>query len=240
MDSDSTLSPQIKRELAGSALLLFAVFLCGALISGTRGAAAGCASAGSFFGPVGSCLRSALTFTLGVPAAFLAAVVPAVHALRLFGRMQAAADRSWLVFLIGLVVLFPVGAALATGAHREIGPLSGMWGSVAAFYMVLAFGAVGAWIVFVLAASALTAATLAWNPLRLIVGPGARRSSGGSMRMRSSVSRALRSRKPSGSLRRRRWRRPTRRCRPSTRPATHWSHRPTRGAGGAWVANRMA
>jgi S-DNA-T family DNA segregation ATPase FtsK/SpoIIIE len=178
MESDSTLSPQIKRELAGSALLLFAVFLCGALISGSRGAATGCAAAGGFFGPVGACLRSALTFTLGVPAAFLAAIVPAVHALRLFGRMQAAADRSWLVFLIGLVVLFPVGAALATGAHREIGTLSGMWGSVAAFYMVLAFGVVGAWIVFLLAASALTAATLAWNPLRLIVGPGGRRPQG--------------------------------------------------------------
>jgi len=158
----------------GSALLLSAVFVAGALLTGGRSdAAVGCAAAGGIFGPVGSCLRSALIFTLGTPAAFLVSVVPAVHALRLFGRMRAAADRSWLVFLIGLVLLFPVGAALATGAHREITALSGMWGSLAAFYLVLAFGAAGGWIVFLLAASALTAATLAWNPLRLLVGPAA-------------------------------------------------------------------
>jgi DNA segregation ATPase FtsK/SpoIIIE, S-DNA-T family len=175
-DSRTALAPHVKRELAGSALLLFAVFLAGALVAGGRhDAEVGCASASGIFGPVGSCLRSALTFTLGVPAAFLTAIVPAVHALRLFGRMREGTDRSWLVFLIGLVVLFPVGAALATGAHREITPLSGMWGSVAGFYLVVAFGMAGAWIVFVLLASGLTAATLAWNPLRLIVGPGIRR-----------------------------------------------------------------
>ncbi len=179
-ESRATLAPHIKRELAGSALLLFAVFLLGALLTGGRhDAEVGCASAGGVFGPVGSCLRAALTFTLGVPAAFLTAIVPAVHALRLFGRMRQGADRSWLVFLIGLVVLFPIGAALATGAHREITTLSGMWGSVAGFYLVVAFGMAGAWIVFVLAASALTAATLAWNPLRLIIGPGVRRSQTG-------------------------------------------------------------
>jgi S-DNA-T family DNA segregation ATPase FtsK/SpoIIIE len=171
-DSHGTLSPHVKRELAGSALLLFAVFLAGALLAGGRGdATGGCAAAGGIFGPVGSCLRSALTFTLGTPAAFLLCAVAVVHALRLFGRIRAAADRSWLVFLLGLVLLFPVGAALATGAHREITTLSGMWGSVAAFYLVLAFGAAGGWIVFLLAASALTAGTLAWNPLRLLIGP---------------------------------------------------------------------
>ena len=172
--SRESLSPHVKRELTGTALLLFAVFLSGALAVGTLPARAapggGCASAGGIFGPVGNCLRASLVFTLGVPAAVLLPLIPAVHALRLFGRLRAAADRSWLVFLIGLVLLVPPGIALALGAHRDITPLTGLWGSLAAFYLVVAFGVAGAWIIFVLATSALTAATLAWNPLRVVVG----------------------------------------------------------------------
>ena len=45
---------------------------------------------------------------LGWPAALLLPLVPAVHALRLFGRMRSDTDRSWMVFLAGLVVLLPI------------------------------------------------------------------------------------------------------------------------------------
>ena len=173
--SRDSLSPEVKHELVGTALLLFAVFLSGALAAGWLQAppapGVGCAAAGGIFGPVGSCLRASLVFTLGVPGAVLLPLIPAVHALRLFGRLRAGTDRSWLVFLVGLVLLVPPGIALALGGHREITSLTGLWGSLAAFYLVVAFGVAGAWIIFLLATSALTAATLAWNPLRVVVGP---------------------------------------------------------------------
>jgi S-DNA-T family DNA segregation ATPase FtsK/SpoIIIE len=172
-----SLSPHVKREVAGTALLLFSVFLLGALTVGALRhpvPGEGCSSAGAIFGPVGGCLNALLVSGLGAPGAWLLAMVPLVHSLRIFGRLRESTDRSWLVFLGGLVVLLPIGIALATGAHRELTSTSGLWGAFAAFYLVRGFGVAGAWILFALAASALTAATLAWNPLRLVVGPGRR------------------------------------------------------------------
>jgi S-DNA-T family DNA segregation ATPase FtsK/SpoIIIE len=158
-------------------LLLFSVFLVGALAVGALRSPVpgqGCSAAGGIFGPVGGCLNALLVSVLGSPAAWLLAIVPLVHALRLFDRLRASADRSWLVFLLGMVVLLPLGIALATGARRDITGTNGLWGALSAFYLVRAFGVAGAWIVLALAVSALTAATLAWNPLRMVVGPGAR------------------------------------------------------------------
>ncbi len=173
-DTRPSLPSHVKREVIGSALLLFAVFLAGALIDGTwRGAGRadlGCRAAGGFFGPVGSCLRSGIIFAVGAPAAILLILALVVHALRLFGRLRPAADRSWLVFLSGLAVLLPVGIALAVSGPPEISGLTGIWGSLAAYYLLLAFGVAGAWIVLVLAASALSAVTLAWSPLRMLIG----------------------------------------------------------------------
>jgi S-DNA-T family DNA segregation ATPase FtsK/SpoIIIE len=172
-----SLSPHVKRELTGTALLLFSVFLVGALAAGALRsplAGQGCSAVGGIFGPVGGCLNALLVYVLGSPAAWLLAIVPLVHALRLFDRLRASADRSWLVFLLGMVVLLPLGIALAMGARRDITGTNGLWGALSAFYLVRAFGVAGAWIVFALAVSALTAATLAWNPLRMVVGPGAR------------------------------------------------------------------
>jgi S-DNA-T family DNA segregation ATPase FtsK/SpoIIIE len=175
--SKVSLSANVKREVAGTALLLFSVFLLGALTVGALRhpvPGEGCSSAGAIFGPVGGCMNALLVWMLGVPAAWLLAVVPLVHALRMFGRLRESADRSWLVFLGGLVALLPIGIALSTGAHRNLTSAGGLWGAFSAFYLVRGFGVAGAWIVFALAASALTAATLAWNPLRLVIGPGAR------------------------------------------------------------------
>ena len=173
-ESRVSVSPHVKREVAGTALLLFSVFVLGALTVGALRhpvPGEGCSSAGAIFGPVGGCLNAVLVNGLGAPGAWLLALVPMVHALRIFGRLQQSTDRSWLVFLGGLVVLLPIGIALATGAHRELTSSSGLWGAFAAFYLSRGFGVAGAWILFALAASALTAATLAWNPLRLVIGP---------------------------------------------------------------------
>lgn len=151
----------VRRELTGIALLLFAVFLAGALVI-----------PGGIFGPVGVFLRDHLEMGLGMPAALLLPLVPAVHALRLFGRLARTADRNWLVFLAGAVVILPVAIGLAVSpplgtAH----PLVGVWGGLAAFYLRQAFGVAGAWIMVVLAVSTLTAASLAWNPIRALVAP---------------------------------------------------------------------
>ncbi|HWZ59166.1 MAG TPA: DNA translocase FtsK [Gemmatimonadaceae bacterium] len=171
----------VRRELTGIALLLFAVFLAGALVIG--GGAAGrfglaptlvgsCGTVAGVFGPVGSCLRAYLQFGLGVPAALLLPLIPAVHALRLFGRLARTADRSWLVFLAGAALVLPVALGLALPvALPAIQPLAGLWGGFAAYYIRAGFGVAGGWIVIALALSALMAATLAWNPIRALVAP---------------------------------------------------------------------
>jgi S-DNA-T family DNA segregation ATPase FtsK/SpoIIIE len=163
----------LKREIAGIALLLFALFLAGAvLVPPGTAVYESCTAAKSVFGPVGACLRSWSRDLIGIPAALLLPLIPAVHALRLFGRLESETDRSWLVFLIGVVVLLPVALGLARGIPAgELDAAAGLWGGFFATYAVKAFGAVGAWIMVALAASVLAAATLRWNPIRALVGP---------------------------------------------------------------------
>ena len=163
----------LKREIAGIALLLFALFLAGAfLVPPGTAVYESCTAAHGIFGPVGACLRSWSRDLIGIPAALLVPLIPAVHALRLFGRMESETDRSWLVFLIGVVVILPVALGLAREAEQGlVDPAAGLWGDFIATYAERAFGAVGAWLMLALAASALAAATLRWNPIRAIVGP---------------------------------------------------------------------
>jgi S-DNA-T family DNA segregation ATPase FtsK/SpoIIIE len=151
----------VRRELTGIALLLFAVFLAGALVV-----------PGAIFGPVGLFLRDHLEAGLGIPAALVLPLVPAVHALRLFGRLARTADRNWLVFLAGAVVVVPIAVGMALPAPLgTIQPYAGLWGGFAAYYIRGAVGVAGGWIVVALAVSALMAATLAWNPVRALVAP---------------------------------------------------------------------
>ena len=171
----------VRRELTGIALLLFAAFLACALVlgggSGWQSALVptrltGCRSAGGVFGPVGSCLRASLQLVFGVPAALLLPLIPAVHALRLFGRLAHRTDRSWLVFLAGAAVILPVVLGLAFPVNPGVlSVVGGLWGAFAADSVRSAFGPAGAWFVVALAVSALTAATLAWNPIRVLIAP---------------------------------------------------------------------
>jgi S-DNA-T family DNA segregation ATPase FtsK/SpoIIIE len=160
-------SSGLKRELTGIALLLFAVFVGGALLSlALRGL-----GAGFDMGPVGRVLSEPLVALLGWPAAALVPTVPAVHALRLFGRMESETDRSWMIFLAGVVAILPIAIGLGVNAPQgEYSHASGLWGGFVAFYWRAWFGGVGAWVIVALAASALTAVTLRWNPLRMLVG----------------------------------------------------------------------
>ena len=126
------------------------------------------------FGWAGSLLAYPLARFLGWPAAALIPVALAAHALRLFGRLAERTDRSWMVFLLGLVFLLPVGIGLAQGGLRDATNLSGLWGAFSAFYLLQFAGTAGAWIIVALSLSALMAATLSWNPVRAIVAPPAK------------------------------------------------------------------
>jgi S-DNA-T family DNA segregation ATPase FtsK/SpoIIIE len=106
---------------------------------------------------------------LGWPAAAMLPLAPAAHALRLFGRLDQRTDRSWMVFLLGVVILLPIVFGLGEGGLREATGLSGLWGSFVAFYLLQFAGSAGAWIIVALALSALMAATLSWNPVRALV-----------------------------------------------------------------------
>src|SRR3982074_3454662 len=99
-------------------------------------------------GPVGRVLPEPLVAFFGWPAAALVPAVPAVHALRLFGRMESETDRSWMIFLAGVVAILPIAIGLGINAPQgEYSRLSGLWGGFVAFYWRAWFGGAGAWII---------------------------------------------------------------------------------------------
>ena len=162
----------LKREVLGIVLLLGAVFIAGALIATPAYSSQSCLDAGSIFGPVGACLRWSVLTLVGALSAGIVPLIPAVHALRLLGRIREGDDRRWLTFTIGLSVLVPVIASLARGAgvSAELDPLAGLWGGFAAFYLVKAIGLGGAWVTVAVMLSALSAVALNWNPIRALLG----------------------------------------------------------------------
>ena len=162
----------LKRELIGIALLLFSVFLAGALVALAASTLRGGVDVRHSVGFVGYYLAYPVVSFFGWPAAALLPAVPAVHALRLFGRLESETDRSWMIFLAGVVVLLPVAVGISVSDPRadDVSNLTGIWGGFVAWYWRAWFGGFGAWVVLLLAASALTAVTLRWNPVRMIVG----------------------------------------------------------------------
>ncbi|MGH7617767.1 MAG: DNA translocase FtsK 4TM domain-containing protein, partial [Gemmatimonadaceae bacterium] len=165
-------SSTLKREILGIALLLFAVFLAGAFAALALAQLRAGVNVEASVGFVGKILASPLVTFVGWPSAVLIPLVPAVHALRLFGRLESETDRSWMIFFAGLVALLPVALALALPAPTLGLPSAGagIWGGLIASWWTGWFGAFGAWVVVALSASVLMAATLAWNPVRALVG----------------------------------------------------------------------
>ena len=147
---------QRQREAAAVALLALAVFLAVAVVGGAGGVRPGgsCSDGTSLMWPVGSCTRALLVALVGVPAAFLVPLIPAVHALRLFGRLRSDTDRNWLVFLLGMGLLVPVAVGLALHVGRQRSEMAGLWGGFVAFYLDRAMNW-GAWLVVAAAFSAL-------------------------------------------------------------------------------------
>src|SRR5919107_2353654 len=77
-----------------------------------------------------------------------------------------------MIFLAGVVVLLPIAVGISVTDPRadDVSNATGIWGGFLAYYWRAWFGGFGAWVVLLLAASALTAVTLRWNPVRMIVG----------------------------------------------------------------------
>ena len=163
----------LRRELTGIVLALLAVFVAGTLLLQAVPDEGSCWASRGVFGPVGSCLKQGLQGLVGLPAAWLFPLAAGVHAIRLLGRLGSGPDRSWMIFLLGVAALMPIGIGLAAGDVRsdETTRIAGLWGSFFAYYLVQFFGSAGAWFVVALLLSALMAWTLRWNPIRAIVGP---------------------------------------------------------------------
>jgi S-DNA-T family DNA segregation ATPase FtsK/SpoIIIE len=166
---DNPSSSALAREIRGIVLLLFGIFLAGALAAEGYTQLHGNGNVRGNFGWVGALLAHPIALLLGWPAAAILPLALAAHALRLFGRLGERKDRSWMVFLLGMVVWLPVVFGLAGGGQREAGALAGIWGDFAAFYLLQFAGSVGAWILIAISLSILMAATLSWNPIRVIV-----------------------------------------------------------------------
>ncbi|HEX8897642.1 MAG TPA: DNA translocase FtsK 4TM domain-containing protein, partial [Chthoniobacterales bacterium] len=166
---DRPSSSALAREIRGIVLLLFGVFLAGALTAQGATQLQGYGSIRGNFGWIGALLARPIALLVGWPAAALLPLALIAHALRLFGRLGQRKDRSWMVFLLGMVVLLPIVFGLAGGGGREAGALPGIWGNFAAFYLLQFAGSVGAWILMAIAMSVLTAVALSWNPIRVIV-----------------------------------------------------------------------
>jgi DNA segregation ATPase FtsK/SpoIIIE, S-DNA-T family len=165
-------STGLKRELIGIALLLFSVFLAGALVALATSTLRGGVDVRHSVGFVGYYLAYPVVAFFGWPGAVLLPAVPAVHALRLFGRLESETDRSWMIFLAGVAVLLPIAVGISVSDPRadSASNVAGIWGGFVGYYWRAWFGGFGAWVVLVLAASVLTAVTLRWNPVRMIVG----------------------------------------------------------------------
>jgi len=162
----------LKREILGIGLLLFAVFLAGALGALALAELRAGVSVERSVGIIGTWLAQPLVTFFGWPAAVLIPLVPAVHALRLFGRLESETDRSWMIFFAGVVFLLPIalGLALAKPAPGLPSLGAGIWGELIAGWWASWFGSFGAWVIIALASSVLMAATLAWNPIRALIG----------------------------------------------------------------------
>jgi S-DNA-T family DNA segregation ATPase FtsK/SpoIIIE len=164
----------LRRELASVALALFAVFLVGALAFQRPPAGGACMDATGVFGPVGTGVRCLFVGAVGVPGALLVSLACLLVALRLVGRFATTTSlytaRASLL-AAGIVLLVPVAIGLATGGAPEATSASGLWGAFVAHYLRKFLGAAGGWIVWLLAASALTVLTLRWNPLRVVMAP---------------------------------------------------------------------
>ena len=170
------MGPQTRREIGGIALLLFGIFLAGALaVLGIAQLRVGSVNEiRTHVGPVGYYLAYPLVAAFGWPAALMAPLAPAVHALRVFGRLGSETDSRWMTFFAGVVALLPIAVGLAMNVPAgNSNTMAGIWGSFVAYYLRMWLGGIGAWLLWIAAVSTLTVITLGWSPIRALVGRSA-------------------------------------------------------------------
>ena len=109
----------VKRELSGVGLLLLALFLVGLLMTYAIGTDGGLLEVRGAFGAIGAAIVAPLVTILGWSGVVVLPVLPAVHGLRLLGRLNRSEDRSWLWFCAGLLLLVPIGFALGLRVGRD-------------------------------------------------------------------------------------------------------------------------
>src|SRR5205809_1382349 len=143
---DKPSSSALAREIRGIVLLLFGIFLAGALAAEgyTELHGPGGGNVRGNFGWVGALLAHPIAQLLGWPAAALLPLALAAHALRLFVRLGVRKDRSGMVFPFGMVVLLPIVFGLAQAGVPDATPLAGTWGAVGAFSVPAVAGSGGA------------------------------------------------------------------------------------------------
>ena len=155
----------VKREFSGVGLLLLALFLIGLLMTYAIGTDGGLREVRGAFGSIGAAIVAPLVTVFGWSGVVFLPILPAVHGLRLLGRLNRSEDRSWLWFTSGVMLLVPVAFALGLRVGRDTSLVAGVWGGMVAFYLAKLIGYVGAWLAVVAGLSGLTIATLAWNPV---------------------------------------------------------------------------
>ena len=158
----------VKRELSGVSLLLLSLFLVGLLMTYAIGTDGGLLEVRGAFGALGAAVVAPLVTVLGWSGVVFLPILPAVHGLRLLGRLNRTEDRSWLWFMSGLLLLVPVAFALGLRVGRDTSLVAGVWGGMLGFYLVKLVGYVGAWLAVIAGVSALTIGTLAWNPVHAL------------------------------------------------------------------------
>jgi DNA segregation ATPase FtsK/SpoIIIE, S-DNA-T family len=156
-------------ELGGIALLLAAVFIAGALVFGSHTQGSPCWVFAGPFGPVGGCLRWTILAGIGPIAAALFPILPALVAARLIGRLNDEDMRRMVGLVAAFIVLVAAAVALARGtesATLRYDGVAGGLGSLVAYSLIRPVGAVGAWLVLLLAAYVAVRPTIARNHRR--------------------------------------------------------------------------
>jgi S-DNA-T family DNA segregation ATPase FtsK/SpoIIIE len=162
------IDPRTKNDLWAIGALLAGLFLALATAPGI-----------SLTGPVGIALGSALRAFFGAGAAAVP-LIPLFWAVALFGHLDRSLGRRVTILLAGLSLTVPfalgVGyqtwesvahAALVAGALPEYPPWVGLAGGFLAFELRI-IGPVGEGLLALGAFSALTIATVGWNPLGVL------------------------------------------------------------------------
>jgi S-DNA-T family DNA segregation ATPase FtsK/SpoIIIE len=171
---------ELKREIGGITLLavglvMLAVLVWAAAASAAPGGATGCDAVRRTFGGAGVWVFCRpWVKLLGFAPALLIPALPVVHALRLLGRMRQDTDRRWLAFLLGGALWLSYVIALVVRGDAPPSPVAdvkyGLWGGFWADALTSVGGLGIAWTAAIVGLCVLTATTLAWNPLRVLLG----------------------------------------------------------------------